>query len=815
VAGLPAAALDVLAAPEVESQLERARDCSRIAEQMSGPLSDHLFALIPTLDGRVAERRAALKLRRDVHNQRFTAPTQRAADQTLPLLPATQRDTLRTWTAAVHGVAEALERLDALIREDDARVTEHLLGALRSAPIAGSLAFASPPFTRELLRADPASGGRLTRTALAYYTRAAAKTSPFGALATLGTVVIGEAHDGVTAEFPEQREVVSPLHLAVHLLQACAVDPHRSLRLRFRVNPSLRLVDGRWRVMIPEHSPAQSGLLPMRGDESVAIAGPPDGPGTGSHSFTAWERGGAPGERSRVRRLIAAGLLLPDTPWTADSADPLGQLARQMADPSAIEPDTVSIALGELAAAEARMGKADAAERIRLDTEVRTQAAHVFSALGADIPHWLASAPLFHENVGVPSIKVPALPPTLRDDLQDLASMLRAHTSRSSLYHFMVRHFTVRYGHGGRCDDVLDFLYSFVHRADYPRLLKQASSLDDARPPGKGDDLLARGTVGAPHVTVFHQIDAPNQNDLYDGRYHVVVNQVNPGAVGLLTRWAGVPGIAVHLGDRLRSWMAAVHSGSRILQVSAGGDYSPAQVLRGRLFPELRWPSDLRHQHDTEGCDLSQLTLSHDADSDTLQLYAPDGASVAIPYMGVVPQEALQGPVRLLTMLSYPWRSSLAALQPLRFGTTSDDRVDPRPVAPTLGRLVMRRPSVRVAADRLPRPVAGERPAEYLIRVDAWRDGLGLSRQCFARVVPVGNVRPGKPFWVDLSASRSVQMLLKEADSTDATVEFTEAIPDPRSSWLADELGRPRAAELVAAVRLDQPSWAHDFAAIV
>ncbi|KIF05134.1 hypothetical protein PL81_14840, partial [Streptomyces sp. RSD-27] len=123
--------------------------------------------------------------------------------------------------------------------------------------LAAGLALASPAFTRELLRADPARppapGSRLARTALSYLARTAVKTSPFGSLVTLGTASLGPVPAGLAAAAAAPAaDTVSPRHLAVELLRAFAADPDLSETVDLRVNPSLHRLADTWQVLLPQ-----------------------------------------------------------------------------------------------------------------------------------------------------------------------------------------------------------------------------------------------------------------------------------------------------------------------------------------------------------------------------------------------------------------------------------------------------------------------------------------------------------------------------------------------------------------------------------
>ncbi|MFJ2897784.1 hypothetical protein ACIO87_23200 [Streptomyces sp. NPDC087218] len=745
-----------------------------------------------------------------------------------PALDPRGQALLDDWTGAVEGLAAARDRAEHLVREEARAAGTWMLTVLRRPALAAGLALASPGFTRELLRADPAEppapGTRLARTALAYLTRTAVKTSPFGSLTTLGLATLGPTPPDLlpasAANTAAAADTVSPRHLAVELLRAFATDPDLSATMEFRLNPSLRRIAGSLQVLLPQYL---SSELPYRIDTLTGadlyahlLPPAPDGAdGDGARPLAAWYGGGTPGERGRAHRWAAAGLLLPDVPWQLHDRHCLAALADRTGTPAGPHGERVAAALGVLADTERRLPAADAATRLELDGRARTAAADVFAALDVKEPSWLASAPLFHENVPAADTPVPTLPAReIEHDLRVLGGHVRRRTTRTVLYGLMLRHFTARYGTGGTCRDLHDFLYSFCRREDHDRLLRQTTEHDRAA--AGTDDCVPtpRGTVGAAAVTVFHQLAAADTAALHRGDYLMVVNRVSPGPAALMARWGAVPGIGGATRDPLRRWVRDLHPGCAVHQLTAGPDYSTLQAPAGPLFPALRWPSDLRAAgtapRDPEApgpdLDLGDLVLSHEPATDTLQLYGPGGVPVALPYLGVIPLHLLQGPVRLLATLSQPWvtryltngeRMPYDPDSPPPEGVTARDRV-------RQGRLVTARASWRLPVSALPRPEKGERTAEFLDRLDVWRRASGIPQECFVRTATMTpGVLPEKPFWTHLGSPHAVASLLKAVAAGVDVVEFIELLPGPGQHWLTDADGRPRTVELAALLRLD------------
>ncbi|KOU36487.1 lantibiotic dehydratase [Streptomyces sp. WM6378] len=784
VSGLSPQDLEALSVPELSRALQRTRSLRSAAAAAAQQIAPNLYELVPSLDTDPDVRRAVLRLRRDVHNTRCTPSTVRAARTARPFLPPATGTLVSQWLSTVEDLALARAEADDLAAEASRTTGARILTLLRTPRIASTLALASPVFTRELLRADPARppapGTRLARSALAYVTRTAAKTSPFGALTTLGTARLGPPPAGPPAPAERGVDLVSPRYLAVHLLRALTACAPASFPVRG--NPSLQQTDGSWQMLLPQYQTTER--LHYRYDELTSVDG------YVPYLDGVWQTwaDGTDGQRALVRRWIAIGLLLPETPWRLEDRDCFRQLAAQAADSPAM-PSGAAPALETLARAEDRIPQAGAAERLALDATVRQAAGAALRAAGAPVPRWLASAPLFHENVPSPHLQPLTLPDTVADDLSTLAGLLRPAVRRGGLYDVLVAHFVTRHGRGGVCRDVMEFLHTLCRRPDYPDLLRQPTSTAP-------EDLLPCGTVGAAAVSVLHQLAAPDEAALHRGEYRMVVNRVMASAGGLLARWGAVPGTGQHVEGPLRTWIEGLYPGCAVYGLWPGGDYAMVQAPPGGLLPSLCWPTELRPSGHDDGIGLAELLLSHDPGTGTLQLYGPDGRNVALPYLGSVVFDLLDGPVKLLATLSHPW---LVEPSWQRDATTASAGASPRAEH---GRLVLERAAWRIPADSVPRPERGEATAAFLERFDNWRHAADIPLLCFVQLL--GHRSSQKPQWADLGSPHVLTALLKQIDASVRTVLFTEQLPGPGQHWLADAMdGRRRAAELCALVRLD------------
>lgn len=824
VCGLPVGVLDASATPRSTRLLRDALDAEDDAAALAGPLTDALYRLVPRLDGDRAARRAAVGLRRDVHNGRFAPSTGRAADLVSAQLEPGPARRLESWLESMRRHRNGLGRAEEVFATELPEATEALYRHLRSPRVASGLALASPQFAGRLLAQEGAAPAGLdsrgARTAAAYLSRIAVKPSPFSTLTTLAVARLGSGPDTVARPAPRDGgrdgaagAVTSSRGLAVALLLACAAHPDLAPAFDVVANSGLRQVGDRLLAALPVYAAADGfffredevtdcGLyawaLPLLPSRPVPFAEPAAGLGAlGPHLVARW---------------VEMGLLQPVTPWRLADGGHLGALSRAVrrrtradASPTAAAVRGALDTLGELEATVATT--VDAAERARAVERTRDVAAAAFKELGRPVPSWLPGTPLFHEAVAGPGGPALELPRHVGDDLAHAARWLAPHVARTPLYDRLVERFVQRYGVGGTCTDLLGFLYEVLAHADPYALAQQ-----DALPPAgdaRGDTgaapgrLRGHGTLGTASNSVFFQVAAADAEHVAAGDHTLVVNLVQNGVGGLLSRWAGVPALHDRLAPALDEWLRALHPGCRVLQVSAYPDWSEMQRPTLSTVPRLRWPVDLP-DGDPDAVDIAGLSLSHDPETGTLQAYDRDGGPVAFAYLGTTPTYLLRGAVRLLCLLSDPWMTLGRADREVR----AFDRVTTGEGARYLpriqhGRVVWARARWRLPAARLPRPDPGVSPLRFLADVERWRRRHGLPEEVFLVQITRGprGVRKEKPQWLGFDNPHVVWAALRQIRPDALAVDLVEALPGRDGHWNRDAAGAPVATEFTGLVR--------------
>ncbi|MFG2794365.1 lantibiotic dehydratase [Streptomyces sp. NPDC048419] len=783
VAGLPVAALDALRTPETMRLVREALAERDRAQLLASSLEGELERLVPSPDLDRPARRAALRLRRDIHNLRMSEATAQATALVAPHLPADTRGRLNEWTAAAQGWLDRVAQAEQTAQREIAKAGAAMLNWLRDPRILrGGLALASPAFTTELLKypadAAPTWDSKLTRSATAYFIRGTLKPSPFGTLTTVGlsdwlgrSAVCGP--NGLSA-------ITINRAVALDLLRAWIGHADAPRQLSVVRNPSIRQLGSRTLAALPLYSWANGVLLREDeitdcGEASWVLDKLPPQPVTVARAA---ELLGV--DQSTIARLVTMGILHPVTPWPL----PDGRHFRAFADAIDQAPGGVADAVRTLAAVEEQLNdELPTADLVGMQRRARTAVTAAYRHLDRQPPEWLAHVGLLHNAAGHGQEHHLPLNPAIRHDLHSLVAHLRPQLHRRQLYDRLVERFTHWYG-SGRSVDLLSFCYQFLTTAFSPLWYMQAGTPERAlRVGAEGHRTLAR----ASH-TVFFQVAAPSPAHVDRGQYTLVVNTLHCGFHGLLSRWATIPALHDRLDHEFATWSTTQHPGCRIYQMSAHADWVSYQRPTLRGLPRIGWGSDLADRGGTAH-DLRNFSLTHDRDTDTLQIRDGDGAAAALAYLGSVPLSQLRGIDRVLATLSDPWMLQLP-----------EEPSAPHQPRVRQGRVVLRRESWQMTADQLPRPVRGQSLASFLTEAESWRRQHHLPEEVFLAQITHMRSEYRKPQWMGFNHPHSLWVALRQIDDS-ARVTISEALPSSDEYWSAKEQGSAAATEFVGMVR--------------
>jgi hypothetical protein len=124
------------------------------------------------------------------------------------------------------------------------------------------------------------------------------------------------------------------------------------------------------------------------------------------------------------------------------------------------------------------------------------------------------------------------------------------------------------------------------------------------------------------------------------------------------------------------------------------------------------------------------------------------------------------------------------------------------------GRVLVRRDGWVVAHAAVPRRRAGERDADYLLRLLDWRGGAGLPDRCFYRLLRPTRIdrsagglvfdKARKPTYLDFASWLLVRAFENALSVPAGVLLFEEALPDPAAATAPH--GAPRVVELLVEV---------------
>ena len=776
--------------------------------EVAPALASALHTLVPRLDGDRTLSRAALALKRDVHNARTPSAPGEVLDAIELQLESLDRRRLRAWLDAEGHRRRTLEAGRLLADEEREAAGRLLVQELLLPDVEAAVAMASASFALDLRRADRAAAARpasrLSRSAVAYLVRAALKTSPFSTLTRVGLAAFDGGRDAPS--LPVARRTVSmPQALATELLLACATDPQLAPAFAYRPADRVAGHDGCGRVLVPRRS-CLDGFL-WRHDAVTssavydadldALAGP-----LPRSLARCLEALGGNHTQASFLRLVAMGLVRPVAPWSMDDSRPLRALADAVS-PWGETGAAVAIALRELDAAARNLLDVPAPERATAVSALPARVSASFAALGRTRPAWLRSMVIAHEDASTP-VLVPPLGDAVREDLRRLGSRLGPTMFRTRLYDRLVERFLARHGRHGVCEDVYGFLLSIFDGADGGMMLS-ASAAADGRRIGRPLIPEARGECGpgmvSPSAAVLFQVAADSHAQILAGEHLLVVNQFAAGVGGLLARFIPLLAGEPSLGDQLRHWIRGLVGDAEVVEVPVAADATGLQRPTG-LHPVLRWPGET--PTGDVGVELADLRLTYDDGSGTLVLRRRDGRPVVPVYLGTVPQHLVAGPLRVLTTLGDPWVVGVRAggqRGPMDApAAVHDVEWSPRQ---TDGRIVLRRATWTVPPDQFPRHGSREPTFDYLHRVARWRTRHSMPEEVFLSVDRPSmtlEAKRRKPIWVSFDSVHTLAVAAHLVDDEAVAVRLVEVLPTRIQAWTEGADGARRATELVASL---------------
>ncbi|MFF7011223.1 lantibiotic dehydratase [Streptomyces fimicarius] len=855
VAGLPVDDVQTLRCPDSRRWADEVLDTTEQLALLAEKVADQLHGLIGGSDDEPL-RRVLLKLRRDVFNNRLPDPVaaERALARVRDLDPAAAR-ALADWLTGRRALDERRSAGAGLLAAETGRSRTELARIAGHERLRKGLLLASPTLDAQLdgyrRKADRDAGARpdrkqrkIERSLLSYVYRTACKTSPFSTFTGVAPGVFGGS-DGLRVRVGEEWRTQVRLNVVAlgRLADAVIADPVRRADLPLalasgwgRDDDRVRYVR-RWVTTGDEDAAVtfdavKDRLFFLRRSGTLErLLGLFEERGTLRYGeLAAWleqDRGAAREECEQyLGALLDVGMVqVPclrtevhdtdplrafqdalrglDRPWADRLADRLEEPAERAARFADAGPDErrallESVRAGLRAVQEEELG----AERAKVPQTLLYEDAAAGSGVALDPGAWreLAAGPLAAVERVLPAFDL-TLP------------------QRITFQGF----FLARYGHGGRCDDLLKLVHDFhedffdqymtfsAGRTPYdadgayvPEVnwlgLAKLRALDTARrtftdrmaalwrtaeaaEPGAAEvrvdedflDAISGELDGiAPQFApMSHHVQIADR----PGDPLVVLNRSYGGVSFSFTRFTQLfDGLDEQL---LADTDALVPEGAVLAEVT-GGPVTSNLNLHGRLTPyEIVCPGERGTLEPEFRIALDDLYLVHDPEADRLVLRSVRLDREVIPvYLGYLVPLALPELPRTLLLLS---PTSMAPLnvwagvpegEP-RGGVTGRPRV-------RHGSLVLSRRSWSAPATVLPLHRPGAPEDGWFLDWHAFRRTHALPDRVFATVSDTGarGATGAKPQYLDFDSPLSLSAFEALIKSPDARVVFREMLPD-------------------------------------
>ncbi|MFJ7085494.1 lantibiotic dehydratase [Streptomyces griseus] len=854
VAGLPVDDVQTLRCPDSRRWADEVLDTTEQLALLAEKVADQLHGLIGGSDDEPL-RRVLLKLRRDVFNNRLPDPVaaEHALARVRALDPAAAR-ALADWLTGRRALDERRSAGAGLLAAETGRSRTELARIAGHERLRKGLLLASPTLDAQLdgyrRKTDRDAGARpdrkqrkIERSLLSYVYRTACKTSPFSTFTGVAPGVFGGS-DGLRVRVGEEWRTQVRLNVVAlgRLADAVIADPVRRADLPLalasgwgRDDDRVRYVR-RWVTTGDEDAAVtfdavKDRLFFLRRSGTLErLLGLFEERGTFRYGeLAAWleqDRGAARGECEQyLGALLDVGMVqVPclrtevhdtdplrafqdalrglDRPWADRLADRLEEPAERAARFADAGPDERRALLESVRAGLRAVQEELGAERAKVPQTLLYEDAAAGSGVGLDPDAWreLAAGPLAAVERVLPAFDL-TLP------------------QRITFQGF----FLARYGHGGRCDDLLKLVHDFhedffdqymtfsAGRTPYdadgtyvPEVnwlgLAKLRALDTARrtftdrmaalwrtaeaaEPGAAEvrvdedflDAISGELDGiAPEFApMSHHVQIADR----PGDPLVVLNRSYGGVSFSFTRFTQLfDGLDEQL---LADTDALVPEGAVLAEVT-GGPVTSNLNLHGRLTPyEIVCPGERGTLEPEFRIALDDLYLVHDPEADRLVLRSVRLDREVIPvYLGYLVPLALPELPRTLLLLS---PTSMAPLnvwagvpegEP-RGGVTGRPRV-------RHGSLVLSRRSWSAPATVLPLHRPGAPEDGWFLDWHAFRRTHALPDRVFATVSDTGarGATGAKPQYLDFDSPLSLSAFEALIKSPDARVVFREMLPD-------------------------------------
>jgi len=751
-------------------------------------------------DDALEDRRLLLKAKRDVFNDReVDGPVLARARQHLS---SEDFEKLSEWHGRYRRRRALMAEGEGALQEEMVERRRQLQGLAQHPVLMRGLSLASDSLIEKLRRYSDTKveqqDARLRKVEiglLSYLSRAAMKTSPFGAFTA---VTLGEwstdASVGLISLEPRQVELKGQIqvgHLPFRQLQE-AIQRHPALRLHVPLwtNPHQWVKDGRRHVFRRlEAGPPRSGISHAT-ERLSALSETPQLASfcnlihPGETYAQAVQRltsptASAPKVSQLVDRLLETGILLrefdlPEQEWDLVSA------LRKKLEAIPVEPAPALVTkLATLEEGYRRFEATPAMERGALLGSMKAVLKEAFDLVqGKLAPEWAEC--LVYEDVTIPDVKArvgSGLWEEGREDFVLLQRLMSLFSNRSLCRRMLTHAFTQLHGTGGTCENLLDF-YERSRRM-FPAEMEVLAQQRYGREP----------VLKVAHLPWIPEADLRELQGLRQEVIDCVREQRNrPEAVwevprewlrnlcarvpaDFLSPWASFAYLAQGIpGKKPLAVLNAAYSGqgpffARFAALTGGLDPANNPLCQGmlevqqKLLPpghalaellgvfsfnaclhpqqtpfQLRYPGCWAEPGNKTALQLGDLRLLHDVQENRLRFMGPDGTELHPAYLGLLVPRLTPPFFQFLLQFAEMERYPLSLPSLVEMSSPLEERDTPRAYPRVqLGRLVLSRRWWRLTREQLPPRAPAGQGFGYLLEINRWRERLGLPKTVFVR----------------------------------------------------------------------------------
>ncbi|WDU79255.1 MULTISPECIES: lantibiotic dehydratase [Lysinibacillus] len=798
---------------ETLSIFEEIKEVEERLEEIRGAVEAILFRLVSELKDEHTFRRTVLSLKRDVFNQRKPKATEESIHEILNFLPKHEQSQVKQWLESINYNESLRLKAQSTFKDEVDRASKKMAHYLENDDLKKGILLSSQSFMSAYKPGDLSQfqlGEGISKTSTSYLTRSIMKTSPFSTFTKLGVSLFSkEAND--LLEDMEERSYIQIYQPIVYIwTMAIAMNTEFGQLFLFEGNRGINDQGDQPQYLVGDYRvqgnfAAKTENLKMLHDVSLVKLVRNTRKGSREQWVEALKDFGG---LASFTQLLKIGLIRPIFPYESNEKNPLSKLVGIL---KKLKSKNSLILISKLENVNEniqKLGRAKATERFTLLKAISEEAKSIFQALNISIPKWFDKGGFVYEDVSFHK-RIPHINPAVQLELEKYGETFTEKMIHSHYYDVVKSHFIERFGIGGTCEDVFEFLCSIMNRSDVLTFMSEAGELNKQSIMNKSRNgkrhKLSSSSV--PPATVFnYQIAAKNQVELDKGNFKIIVNHSSSGLGNIFYRFLPLfnhEGEA--LSDHLLSWISGLVPDAEPVLITYGADWNNIQIVEQNSERCLIWPSDTMNQVDRQrSLLLEDITIQHHAIDDTLVILGPEGKPLAPIYTGTIPNFLLPPLLKLFLILSNPWINgnqtdwSFSEFGP-QYQLPKEIEYYPRIEE---GRMVMRRARWRIPLHMFPFKQHHESDFTYFLRVNGWRRENHLPEEAFFCVETNSSKdldpKKRKPIYVHFGSPHTLEVIQSYKKTNGLSFALTEVFPSREEHWISTAKNEFHATEFLS-----------------